>query len=175
MVLATLYLVSFAFLGGLASYRAERSSRQLFLRERQLDQERARSDGLLLNILPQAIVEQLKASPSGRIAQAFGGLTYLAGFPDRPPVNPGSATLADYAAGLFSTTAALAALDHRRRTGEGQQIDMALLDTQVSWLANEGLNYLVSGRTPVRQGNAHPNIVPYDVFKCADGFVILAM
>jgi len=71
LVLATLYLVSFGTLGGLAAYRMERFTRQLFLRERQLDQERARSDGLLLNILPQAIVEQLKASPSGRVAQAF--------------------------------------------------------------------------------------------------------
>jgi class 3 adenylate cyclase len=71
LVLATLYLVSFGMLGCLAAYRTERFTRQLFLRERQLDQERARSDGLLLNILPQAIVEQLKASPSGRIAQAF--------------------------------------------------------------------------------------------------------
>ncbi len=71
LVLATLYLVSFGTLGLLAAYRAERFSRRLFLRERQLDQERARSDALLLNILPQAIVEQLKDSPSGRIAQAF--------------------------------------------------------------------------------------------------------
>ena len=71
VVLATLYLVSFGTLGGLAAYRMERFTRDLFLRERQLDQERARSDGLLLNILPQAIVEQLKTSPSGRIAQAF--------------------------------------------------------------------------------------------------------
>ena len=71
LVLAALYLVSFGILGLLAAYRVERSSRRLFLRERQLDQERARSDGLLLNILPQAIVEQLKASPSRRIAQAF--------------------------------------------------------------------------------------------------------
>jgi class 3 adenylate cyclase len=71
VVLATLYLVSFGVLGGLAAYRMERFTRDLFLRERQLDQERARSDGLLLNILPQAIVEQLKAAPSGRIAKAF--------------------------------------------------------------------------------------------------------
>ena len=70
-VLATLYLTSFGVLGGLAAYRLERFSRQVFLRERQLDQERMRSDGLLLNILPQAIVEQLKASSGGRIAQAF--------------------------------------------------------------------------------------------------------
>jgi adenylate cyclase len=71
VALATLYLVSFGILGLLAAYRTERFTRDLFLRERQLDQERARSDGLLLNILPQAIVEQLKTSPSGRVAQAF--------------------------------------------------------------------------------------------------------
>jgi class 3 adenylate cyclase len=70
-LLATLYLVSFGMLGGLASYRMERFTRQLFLRQRLLDQERERSDGLLLNILPQAIVEQLKTSSGGRIAQAF--------------------------------------------------------------------------------------------------------
>jgi class 3 adenylate cyclase len=70
-VLATLYLVSFAFLGVLAAYRRERLSRQVFLREHQLDQERERSDGLLLNILPKAIVEQLKTSTGGRIAQDF--------------------------------------------------------------------------------------------------------
>jgi class 3 adenylate cyclase len=70
-VLATLYLISFGVLGGLAAYRLERFSRQVFLRERQIDRERERSDGLLLNILPQAIVEQLKASPGSRIAQAF--------------------------------------------------------------------------------------------------------
>jgi class 3 adenylate cyclase len=77
LVLATLYLVSFGSLGGLAAYRMERFTRQLFLRERQLDQERARSDGLLLNILPQAIVEQLKTSPSGRIAQAFDQVSVI--------------------------------------------------------------------------------------------------
>jgi class 3 adenylate cyclase len=70
-VLATLYLFSFGALGAMAAYRLERFSRQVFLRERQIDQERLRSDSLLLNILPQAIVEQLKSSPSGRIAQAF--------------------------------------------------------------------------------------------------------
>ena len=65
----------------------------------------------------------------GRIAQAFGGLTYLAGYPDRPPVNPGSATLADYTAGLFGAVAALAANHHRDRTGEGQQIDISLFES----------------------------------------------
>ena len=66
-----LYLVSFGLLGGIAAYRMERFTRDLFLRERQLDQERARSDGLLLNMLPEAIVEQLKTSSGGRIAQNF--------------------------------------------------------------------------------------------------------
>ncbi len=76
-VLATLFLVSFGFLGGLAAYRIERFSRQVFLRERQIDEERLRSDALLLNILPQAIVEQLKASSSGHIAQAFDQVTVV--------------------------------------------------------------------------------------------------
>lgn len=83
--------------------------------------------------------------------------------------------IADIMTGMYAAVSILAALRHRDNTGEGQQIDMALLDTQVSWLANEGLNYLVSGKVPKRQGNAHPNIVPYEVFECADGFVILAV
>ena len=71
LVLTTLYLVSFGMLGGLAAYRTERRTRELFLRERQLDQERTRSDGLLLNMLPGIIVEQLKTSAGGRIAENF--------------------------------------------------------------------------------------------------------
>src|SRR6266545_2470051 len=76
-VLATLYLVSFGTLGALAAYRLERFSRQVFMRERQIDHERLRSDGLLLNILPQAIVDQLKVSPGGRIAQAFDQVSVI--------------------------------------------------------------------------------------------------
>ncbi len=76
-VLATLYLVSFGGLGALAAYRLERFSRQVFLRERQIDRERLRSDGLLLNILPQAIVDQLKVSSGGRIAQAFDQVSVI--------------------------------------------------------------------------------------------------
>ena len=76
-VLATLFLFSFGVLGALAAYRLERFSRQVFLRERQVEQERERSDGLLLNILPQAIVEQLKTSSDGRIAQAFDQVTVV--------------------------------------------------------------------------------------------------
>jgi len=76
-VLAALYLISFGVLGGLTAYRLERFSRRLFLRERQIEQERERSDGLLLNILPRAVVEQLKTSPDGRVAQAFDSVTVL--------------------------------------------------------------------------------------------------
>jgi crotonobetainyl-CoA:carnitine CoA-transferase CaiB-like acyl-CoA transferase len=75
---------------------------------------------------------------------------------------------------MYATVAVLAALTHRDRTGEGQHIDMALLDTQVAMLANVGSNYLNSGKPPKRWGNAHPNIVPYQTFACADGHIIVA-
>ena len=104
----------------------------------------------------------------GRIAQAFGGLTYLAGHPDRPPVNPGSATLADYAAGLFATTAALAALDHRRRTGEGQQIDVSLYESIFRLCDMLALEYDALGIVRERQGSdAHA--APHNHYPTADG------
>jgi crotonobetainyl-CoA:carnitine CoA-transferase CaiB-like acyl-CoA transferase len=112
------------------------------------------------------------------LAQGLGGIMSVTGpaqsAPDSRPHKVGVG-IADIMTGMYAAVSILAALRHRDATGEGQHIDMALLDTQVSWLANEGMNYLVSGKTPVRQGNAHPNIVPYDVFACADGFVILAI
>lgn len=112
------------------------------------------------------------------LAQALGGIMSITGpAHDAPGSRPHKVGvgIADLMTGMYAAVGILAALRHRDRTGEGQHIDMALLDTQVAWLANEGLNYLVSGKTPVRQGNAHPNIVPYEVFACADGFVILAI
>ncbi len=112
------------------------------------------------------------------LAQALGGIMSITGpahdAPGSQPYKVGVG-IADLMTGMYAAVAILAALRHRDSTGEGQHIDMALLDTQVAWLANEGLNYLVSGKTPVRRGNAHPNIVPYEVFACADGFVILAI
>jgi crotonobetainyl-CoA:carnitine CoA-transferase CaiB-like acyl-CoA transferase len=112
------------------------------------------------------------------LAQGLGGIMSITGpaegTPGGQPHKVGVG-IADIMTGMYAGLAILAALRHRDRTGEGQRIDMALLDTQVSWLANEGMNYLVSGKTPIRQGNAHPNIVPYEVFGCADGFVILAV
>jgi crotonobetainyl-CoA:carnitine CoA-transferase CaiB-like acyl-CoA transferase len=110
--------------------------------------------------------------------QGMGGLMSLTGQPDgmpgAEPMKVGVA-FADIFTGLYSATGVLAALYHRERTGEGQQIDMALLDTQVAVLANQALNYLVGGKPPGRLGNAHPNIVPYQAFPTADGHIILAV
>jgi formyl-CoA transferase len=82
--------------------------------------------------------------------------------------------IADLMTGMYATIAVMAALTHRDRTGEGQYIDMALLDVQVAMLANMNTNYLASGKPPVRWGNAHPNIVPYQTFATSDGHIIVA-
>jgi crotonobetainyl-CoA:carnitine CoA-transferase CaiB-like acyl-CoA transferase len=110
--------------------------------------------------------------------QAMGGLMSITGErDDRPGGGPQKVgvAVADLVTGLYSTIAILGALNHRHLTGQGQHIDMALLDCQVAMLANVNLNYLVSGKVPVRQGNAHQNIVPYQVFRCKDGHLILAV
>jgi crotonobetainyl-CoA:carnitine CoA-transferase CaiB-like acyl-CoA transferase len=83
--------------------------------------------------------------------------------------------VADLFTGMYATVAILAALRHRDATGQGQVIDMALLDTQVATLANLGSNYLCTGKAPGRMGNAHANIVPYQVFESCDGHLILAV
>jgi crotonobetainyl-CoA:carnitine CoA-transferase CaiB-like acyl-CoA transferase len=110
--------------------------------------------------------------------QGMGGIMSVTGQPDgapgAEPLKCGVA-FADIFTGLYATIGVTAALAHRERTGEGQYIDMALLDAQVAVLANQALNYLVSGSPPVRHGNAHPNIVPYQAFATADGHIILAI
>ena len=108
------------------------------------------------------------------LAQGIGGLMSITGEPDRPPMKVGVG-IADVMCGMYASTAILAALHHREKTGEGQYIDLALLDTQVAWLVNVGLNYLTSKEVPQRVGNEHPNIVPYNVLPSADGFIILAV
>ncbi len=112
------------------------------------------------------------------IIQALGGLMSITGerddLPGGGPQKVGVA-VADITTGMYATVAVLAALAHRERTGEGQYIDMALLDVQVAMIANMNMNYLVSGRVPKRQGNAHANIVPYQVFDAADGQFVLAV
>ena len=105
------------------------------------------------------------------ILQAQGGLMSIIGEEDGPPMKVGVA-IVDITAGLFACSAILAALHYREKTGEGQHIDMALLDAQVAWLANQASNYLVSGKVPRRMGNAHPNIVPYETFKAKDGIYL---
>jgi crotonobetainyl-CoA:carnitine CoA-transferase CaiB-like acyl-CoA transferase len=110
--------------------------------------------------------------------QGMGGLMSITGQPDgapgAEPMKVGVAT-ADILTGLHAVIGIQAALLHRERTGIGQHIDLALLDTQISALANQNLNYLVGGKAPVRLGNAHPNIVPYQTFQTLDGFIIIAV
>ncbi len=106
--------------------------------------------------------------------QAMGGIMDLTGEPDGPPQKIGVA-YADLFTGVYATTGILAALRRRDETGQGGHLDMALLDVQAGVLANQALNYFVSGQTPRRMGNAHPNIVPYQVFAVADGHVMVAV
>lgn len=111
------------------------------------------------------------------LIQGMGGLMSITGErDDLPGGGPQKAGVAitDLMTGMYATVAVLAALTHRDRTGEGQLIDMALLDTQVAMLANMASNFHNSGKPPKRWGNAHANIVPYQTFACADGHIIVA-
>ncbi len=108
------------------------------------------------------------------IVQGLGGIMDLTGEPDGEPQKIGVA-FADIFTGVYAGVAILAALRRRDETGEGAHIDMALLDTQVGVLANQAMSYLVSGAVPKRMGNAHPSIVPYQVFPAADGHLIVAV
>lgn len=108
------------------------------------------------------------------MAQGYGGIMSITGEADGEPMKVGVG-VADVVCGLYASTGILAALRHRDATGEGQHIDIALVDATMAWLVNQGLNYLTSGVSPTRAGNAHPNIVPYQVFATADGHVIVAV
>ena len=108
------------------------------------------------------------------IIQGMGGIMDLTGEPDGAPQKSGVA-FADIFTGLYSVIAIQAALAQRERTGRGQHIDMALLDTMTGVLANQAMNWFLSGETPPRVGNAHMNVSPYAVFPCADGWFILAV
>jgi len=107
------------------------------------------------------------------MAQGMGGLISMTGEPDRPPVKVPIA-VNDIMTGLYAAVAILAALRYRDHAGKGQHIDLGLLDVQVGWLYNQGLNYLTGGLVPQRMGTAHPNTVPYQVFETSDGWMILA-
>jgi crotonobetainyl-CoA:carnitine CoA-transferase CaiB-like acyl-CoA transferase len=110
--------------------------------------------------------------------QGMGGLMSITGERDDAPgggPQKVGVAIADLMTGMYSSAAILAALHERNASGRGQHIDMALLDTQVAWLANQNTNYLIGGDTPKRMGNAHPNIVPYQTFATLDGDLILAI
>ncbi len=110
--------------------------------------------------------------------QGMGGLMSITGQPDGlPGAGPQKVgvALADITTGLYATIAILAAITHRSETGEGQYIDLSLLDVQTAVLANQSMNYLTTGQAPVRMGNQHPNIVPYQSFKTANGYLILTV
>ena len=112
------------------------------------------------------------------LIQGMGGLMSLTGRKDgEPGAGPQKVgvALTDVLTGLYSVISVLAALNHRHLTGEGQHVDLALLDVQVTSLANQNMNYLTTGVPPVRMGNAHPNIVPYQDFPTADGAMIIAV
>ncbi|KQU55904.1 CoA-transferase [Sphingomonas sp. Leaf339] len=108
------------------------------------------------------------------VVQGMSGIMDLTGDPAGPPQKIGVA-FADIMTGLYAVIAIQAALAQRERTGRGQQIDMALLDTMTGVLANQGMNWLAGGVDPTRAGNAHPNIAPYAVFPTSDGWFILAV
>ena len=108
------------------------------------------------------------------LAQGYGGIMSLTGPADGEPAKV-AVGISDVMTGMYAATAILAALRHRDNTGAGQQIDIALVDCQVAWLVNEGTNYLLSGNSPKRRGNQHPNIVPYQVFEAGEGHLIVAV
>ena len=108
------------------------------------------------------------------MAQGMGGMMDLTGMPDGEPTRAG-VPIADIMTGIYAAVGILAALVEREKTGRGTMVDTALVDTQVGVLANQALNYLVSGNVPQRIGNAHPNIVPYQVFPVSDGHIIIAV
>jgi crotonobetainyl-CoA:carnitine CoA-transferase CaiB-like acyl-CoA transferase len=108
------------------------------------------------------------------IIQGMSGLMSVTGDPDGQPQKVGVA-VTDIFTGLYASNAILAAVHQRHCTGRGQHIDLALLDVAVATTANQAMNYLATGKSPERLGNAHPNIVPYQVFECGDGHVIIAV
>ncbi|ANY20837.1 Succinyl-CoA:(R)-benzylsuccinate CoA-transferase subunit BbsF [Tsuneonella dongtanensis] len=107
------------------------------------------------------------------LIQGMSGLMSVTGAADGPPTKVG-VPISDLTTGLYAAISILAALRHRDRTGEGQRIDLALLDAQVALMSNQAANWLNGGSEPRRLGNQHPNIVPYQVFACADGDILIA-
>ena len=108
------------------------------------------------------------------LIQAMGGVMSLTGEPKGEPMKVG-VSIADLMSGMYAAVAVLAAVRHQELTGEGQHLDISMLDVHVAWLANQGMNYLATGESPERLGNQHPNIVPYQVMPSADGYFVLSV
>ncbi|WP_243612159.1 CaiB/BaiF CoA transferase family protein [Shimia aestuarii] len=108
------------------------------------------------------------------LIQGMSGLMSITGEPDGQPQKVGVA-VTDIVTGLYGTIGILAAVEQRHRTGKGQHIDMSLLDCATAMLANQSMNYLATGQSPMRKGNAHPNIAPYQVLPVSDGHIIIAV
>ena len=108
------------------------------------------------------------------LIQAMGGVMALTGEPDGEPMKVG-VPIGDLMAGMFCFFWVLSAVRHQINTGEGQFIDIGMLDTHVAWLANQGMNYLSTNKNPDRLGNQHPNIVPYQVMPTSDGYIVLSI
>ncbi len=108
------------------------------------------------------------------VAQAMGGILNLTGFPESDPVKVGP-SVGDHVAGIYLAVGIMMALYHRERTGEGQHVDVAMMDVIFSILENAIVNYTVGGEIPQRNGNIDPSIAPFDAFKCKDGFVALGV
>ncbi len=108
------------------------------------------------------------------LIQAMGGVMSLPGVPDGEPMKV-AVPICDLMAGMYATVGILAAVRHQSETGEGQFIDIGMLDTHIGWLANQGMNYLATGENPDRIGNMHPNILPYQVMPTADGYIVLSV
>lgn len=108
------------------------------------------------------------------VAQAMGGMAELTGFPDSIPTKVGP-SIADHVAGIYLAVGVLTALVHRERTGEGQQVDVAMLDTIFSLLENSLVKYTMGGYIPTRNGNIDPSISPFDLFECKDGYIAIGV
>ena len=108
------------------------------------------------------------------LIQAMGGVMSLTGVPDGEPMKV-AVPICDLMAGMYATVGILAAVRHQAESGEGQFIDIGMLDTHIGWLANQGMNYLATGENPARIGNMHPNILPYQVMPTSDGYIVLSI
>ncbi len=146
-----------------------------------IDAERLRKDnpGLVYCSISAFAHDSSRADEPGYDAmiQASGGLMSITGAADSEGGQPQKVgvAIADIMCGMYATTAILAALHERTRTGLGQSIEVPLFDSQVAWLANQNMNYLVGGDVPGRMGTGHPNIVPYQAFPTADGHIMIAV